>query len=198
MTTRKSKLSLATLAVVTLVLAAGLAQAGEKRPEGMFLGINAGYGGSSSGYSVGSRSIYDEGPDGPVGSFRFGYAISSKFALSLEAFGFADASEDDDDEIGIGMGAITVTWHPVGEGFFVRTGFGGGGGNVRHPVTGEITNIRDRAAGLFGLGYDWRVGRKTSLGLSVDGMVIDAGGALGFDEDYVTSGGLTLQFTWHI
>jgi len=185
------------LALLTLITA-GLAHAEDKIPEGFFLGVNAGYGGSSYGYTEGSKSIWEEGADGAVGGLRAGYAVSSKFALSIEGYGFGDTSEGEDEELGIGAGLIAVTWHPVGKGFFLRAGFGGGGGNMLHPESGEKITIRDRAAGLFGLGYDWRIGSKTSLGLSVDSIIINAGGALGNEDDYVTGGGLTLQFTWHL
>lgn len=186
-----------TLALMALTLAAAESMAGEKRPKGMFLGINAGYGGSSYFYEEGSRSISGDSASGALGALRFGYAISSKLALSIEGYGFGDTS-DEDDAMGLGAGLIAVTWRPVGTGFFVRAGVGGGGGSMLHPDTGEKVTIRDRCAGMFGVGYDWMLGSKTSLGLSFDGMAIDTGTALGYDEEFVSTGGMTLQFTWHL
>lgn len=194
------------LALVVCTLAANLClaqndtsePAGERNDRGLYLGIGAGVGGSAAHYKDGSRSIFEDAQGGAVGSLSFGYAFSSKFALSLEAYGFGAGEDEKDDETGLGAGFLTATWHPCGSGFFVRLGLGGGGGSVLHPVTGEKIDVEDRGAGLFGLGYDWRVGRNTTLGLSFDSMCIDAGGVTGFEDDNFNASGVTLQFKWHL
>ncbi len=190
---------LTTLMILSGLLAAGTALADEDNHRGLFIGINAGFGDSSVGYKIGSRSIFTDSEDGAMGGLRFGYAFSPKIALSLEGAGIGQCDRDTDDEgTGWGVGVLAATWHPCGKGFFVRAGLGGGGGTFDHPVTGEKTTVEDRGAALFSLGYDWYIGDRTSLGISFDNIAIDAGGATWFDEDSLIGSGFTLQFNWYL
>ena len=93
---------------------------------------------------------------------------------------------------------MAVTWHPCGHGLFLRVGVGAGGGDFIHPVTGLKTTIEERGAGMFSLGYDWWLSDSTTLGLAFDGFILDAGDAIGFEEDAVGASGLTLQFNWYL
>jgi len=205
LTTTKSICRFFILALVACTLTANLSLAQDSNDEptierndrGLFLGIGAGFGGSAVNYKDDSRSIFEDPSGGGMGSLSFGYAFSPKFALSLEGYGFG-GGEDDNDETGLGGAFLVATWHPCGSGFFVRVGAGGGGGTVIHPVTGKEITIEDRGAGIFGLGYDWWVGQNTTLGLSVDSMSIDAGGATGFEDDNASASGVTLQFKWYL
>jgi len=166
---------------------------------GIFMGINVGGGQSAYGFSEGSRNIIDEGIDGVMGGLRFGYSFSNTFALSLEGFGFGPSDcDDENEEIGFGAGFLAATWHPGGHRFFLRTGLGAGGGNIIHPQSGDYVEIRDRAAFLFSLGYDWRLNNSLTLGFSLDSMVIDAGNVIGPGDDYLGSSSLAIQFNWYL
>jgi opacity protein-like surface antigen len=193
------------LALITCALSADLSRAQDgaddrttdREHRGLFIGVNAGFGSSSFQYKESSRFIREESTHGALGGLRFGYAFSKNFALSLEGHGFGSA-RDEDEDWGLGAGLLTATWHPGGNGFFLRAGVGCGGGTYIHPDTGDKITIRKRAAGLFSLGYDWWLGDNTSLGLAIDGMMIDGGGATGYDDDRVGASGLTLQFNWYL
>jgi len=196
---------LISLALITTILTANLALAHEQDEncdtkiahQGIFLGINAGLGGSIFDYQDGSKSISEDPKLGGLGGFRFGYAFSPKFALSMESYGFG-RGDDEDPEWGIGAAMVAGTWHPRGGGFFLRGGFGIGGGEFFHPDTEEVIEITERAAFLFSIGYEWQLSDSFSLGLSADTMTLDAGGATGFTEDYVGCNGATIQFSWHL
>lgn len=164
---------------------------------GLFIGVNAGFGGSTVQYKDASRSIIEENEGGALGALRFGYAFHQKLALSLEGFGFG-GTEDENEDQGVGVALLVLTWHPCGNGFFVRAGAGGGGGKFRHPVSGQEITLKERGAGLFGVGYDWWVGDNTTLGLAVDGFSLDAGNTTGFEDDHISTGGVTLQFNWYL
>lgn len=193
--------SLAAAILLTSVLAAapGLAQDKDSGSErrGLVLGVNAGFGGSMFDYREGSKNITEDPTYGAMGAMRIGYSFSSSLMLSIEAHGFG-GTDDEEDEWGLGAGLMTLTWHPRGNGFFVRTGFGGGGGDFIHPDTDEKITIEDRAAWLFGVGYDWFLNEKISLGVAGDTFGLDAGGATGFDEDCVGSLGMSIQLNWYL
>jgi len=163
---------------------------------GLFVGIGAGGGGSTVSYKEGSRNIFEDPIGGGAGSLRVGYAINSRVAISLEGFGFG--AEEDNEDSGLGAALVTATWHPAGGGFFLRAGIGGGGGEFIHPDTGELKKIERRLAGLFGLGYDWDLGEKFSLGFSVDTITLEADDALGYEEGHIGSSSLSVQFNWFI
>jgi hypothetical protein len=191
------------LATSALVAGSSRAQDAEDAPtsreerRGLFLGINAGFGGSSVQYKDVTRSIVEEHRGGALGALRFGYAFNANLALSLEGFGFG-GTEDEIDGQGLGATLLVLTWHPCGKGFFLRGGVGAGGGSFSHPVSGDEITLKERGAGLFGIGYDWWVGDNTTLGLAFDGFSLDAGSATGFDDDHISTGGMTLQFNWYL
>ena len=166
---------------------------------GIFLGINVGGGQSAYAFTEGSRTIIDKGEDGAIGGLRFGYSFSNSFALSLEGFGFGQTNcEHEEEELGMGAGILALTWHPGGHGFFLRTGFGAGGGEFIHPEDDERIKIEERAAFLFSLGYDWRLNNSLTLGFSFDSMILDAGNTIGPGDDYLGASGLTVQFNWYL
>ncbi len=168
---------------------------------GIILGINIGGGHSVFGSKEGSRSILDDGKKGGIGGLRVGYSFSNSFALTLEGFGIGidkcDGDEQNEDT-GFGGAFLAMTWHPGGHGFFLRTGLGGGGGDFHHPVSGDKISIDDRAAFLFSMGYDWRLGKSLTLGFSLDSMILDAGNTVGPGDDFLGASGLTVQFNWYL
>ena len=193
---------MAVLALTILILTATTATAHGRDDDdglqGWFLGINAGGGETFTAWEDGKRSVTEEGEFGAMGAFRVGYAFNSKWALSLEGYGIGMEDHDElNEDVGLGAGLIVGTWHPTGGGFFVRAGLGAGGGDFVHPDTREKVTLEGKAAGMFGLGYDWRVGRKTALGVAFDGFAICADDATGYEDDAVGAGTFSVQFTWH-
>ena len=166
--------------------------------EGWLVGGNAGWGSTSYGAKVGSRTFTDEAYGGGYGALRAGYAFSDAFAVTLEGFGFGRSGEGEDDDWGLGGGFATVTWFPSGGGFFVRGGLGVGGGEVKVRETGEIVAFDGKAAGLFGIGYEWRVGRDLGLGVAADAFGFHLDGASGLEDDSAGTGGLSIQLNWYL
>ncbi len=163
---------------------------------GWLVGFDAGFGSSSYGAKEGTRSYTDEAYSGGFGSLRAGYAFNNKLAVSLEGHGFG--SEEGDQDWGMGAGVATLTWFPGGGGFFVRGGVGVGGGEVLLRETGEKVQFDGKAAGLFGIGYEWQLGRKFALGVAADGLGFHLDGVTGADEDWVGIGGVTVQLNWYL
>lgn len=202
-----AKAALRTLSALTLstcVLTAAPGIAGEdvrfesktSARQGLFLGLNAGGAGSQLMYKDGTRRISEEPLAGGLGQLRVGYNLSPKFAVGLETIGFDSKEDDADWELGAALAA--VTWRPCANGFFLRAGLGVGGGDFTDPLTGQQHSVDGRAAGLFGVGYEWRLGEHAGLGLAADGVGFDANGATGFEEDHVGAGGATIQFNWYL
>ncbi|MFO7608516.1 MAG: hypothetical protein R6X35_04870 [Candidatus Krumholzibacteriia bacterium] len=196
--------ALALIALTVTLTSAAPAAAGnddgcgrcERDREGWLVGLNAGWGHSSFGAKEGSRTFTDESFGGDFGGLRAGYAFSNSFALTLEGYGFG--SDEGGTDWGMGAGFATVTWFPGGGGFFVRGGLGIGGGEVLLRDTGRTVEFDSRAAGLFGIGYEWQLGRNFALGVAADGFGFDLGGASGLDEDFVGSGGMSIQLNWYL
>jgi len=190
------KKALLALTLIAVVMAAVPSFAADRDRKGLFLGLNAGWGGAGFGSKIGSKSISDDPFMGAAGALRFGYAFSNSFALSLEGYGFG--SESGDDGWGLGASFLTVTWWPDGSGFFLRMGFGAGGGDIRVRPTNDLVHFEDKGAALFGLGYEWQLGRKFALGVAADGIGFDLDGASGLEEDFVGLGTFSIQFNWYL
>jgi hypothetical protein len=199
-----------TLAILTLTAVAattGPALAADRDDEcwrpcrdrkGWLVGGNAGWGGGSVQFDDLGRT-FSEDADGNAGFFgalRGGYAFSNSFALTLELVGFGNG--DDDQEWGVGASCVTVTWWPDGSGFFVRVGGGAGGGDIFLEETQKKVHFEEKGAALFGLGYEWQLGRRFALGVAVDAFGFELDGATGFDKDSAGIGALSVQFNWYL
>ncbi|MCP4571343.1 MAG: hypothetical protein GY838_03255 [bacterium] len=165
--------------------------------KGWLVGFNAGVGGGGLSFDHQGRNISEEENNGAFGGLRVGYAFSNSFAVTLEMMGFGNG-DDEDEEWGLGAGLISVTWWPDGSGFFVRTGIGGGGGEIFVHESGETVEAEDKGAVLFGIGYEWQLTKKFALGVAVDAVGFDLDGATGFDDDTAGFGGLSAQFNWYL
>jgi len=197
---RNLKTVLFLMALVMGILSSGSGFAHEDDPhQGIFMGVNLGGGHSFFGFNEGPRQIIDEGNEGGMGGLRFGYSISKSFALSLEGFGFGqDDRDDNEEEWGFGAGLLAATWHPGGQGFFMRAGAGVGGGEFLHPDNETRIELRERAAFLFSMGFDFHLNNSLTLGISLDSMVLDAGNTIGPGDDFLGAHALTLQFNWYL
>ena len=174
--------------------------------KGFFVGFNVGSGGSGIGFTRGDEFVSERPAGGPFGGLRLGIAVSNSIAFAIEAYGLGvcendHAGADSDDEQGLGAAFVTVTWWPGGEGFFMRLGFGAGGGNVMHRATGKKIHFEDRDAALFGLGYEWRLSKHFALGAAVDaiGFELDDLDGDGPKEDFWAGfGGASIQLNWYL
>ncbi len=171
-------------------------QPDQETGQGLFLGVNAGFGGGIFKYKINSSSITHEAEHGGLGGLKFGYAFSPGFALSLEGFAFSAKNDDQDWRMKSMFMAGTI--HPCGTGFFLRAGVGVGRGNFTHPISGDKTTVEEHVAFLFSMGYDWWLNDHLTLGLSLDSLGIDAGGASGYEDDGMGVGGLSVQFKWFL
>lgn len=194
------KTTIVHLSILILILAASSnvwAHEVEREPHvGFFLGLNAGVGGGSIHYTDGDRSIMEDPTGGAFGAFRIGYAVSESFAISLENFGFG--TECEEEEWGIGASMASITWHPGGSGFFLRTGVGGGGGHYTHPDDGLRREVKDQLAYMFGLGYDFRLSNKFALGICLDSFSMNADDSTGYEDDQLGAAALSIQLNWFL
>jgi len=165
--------------------------------KGFLLGINAGWGGASFGYRTNRTSVTEDPFHGGFGGLRFGYAVSNSIAFTLEGFGVG-VYDDKYEDSGIGAGFVAVTWWPEAGGFFLRMGFGGGGGELVRRSDGEKIKMTDRSAALFGLGYEFRLTEKFALGLAVDAFGLDLDLGSDHEEDWAGGGGASIQFNWYL
>ncbi|MCB1182991.1 outer membrane beta-barrel protein [bacterium] len=190
---RRSNAAAAAL-VLALLAVAGPSVAAEF-PTGFFLGLDVGAGGTSIHYRDGDRTISEDPEFAGLGGLRLGYAVSPHFALALEARGIG--REEGGEETGIGVGVVSLTWRPRAGGFYVRGGLGAGGGRFQAQDMDAPVEITDRLAWIFAVGYDWRLGEHTALGLCAESLGISASGVTGFEDDSVAGNGASIQFTWY-
>lgn len=192
------KIILLTLVLVTTAAVAttAMAEGNDRNRKGLFVGLNAGWGGAGYSVQLDDQSLSDDPFNGAAGALRFGYAFSNSFALSLEGHGFG--TDRNEEEWGMGAAFLTATWWPDGSGFFLRLGLGGGGGDVLRRSDGELVHFEDKSAVLFGAGYEFQLGRKFALGLALDGIGFDLEGASGLEEDFAGTGNVSIQFNWYL
>ena len=100
-----------------------------------------------------------EDANGPTGFLRLGGTPSDKVLLGAEFNGWSlDVGAAD---VTAGYGAFTVYWYPsAAGGIFLKGGLGGASWQKKDAIT---TVGSSSGAVLFGMGYDWRVGRKISI-----------------------------------
>ena len=77
-------------------------------------------------------------------------------------------------------------------------GLGGGGGDILRRDTGKLVHFEEKGAGLFGFGYEWKLGRKFALGLAADAIGFDLEGASGLEDDIAGLGIFSIQFNWYL
>ncbi len=195
--------TLSTLALVTTILAAVPALAGDgctshpRDRKGWFVGANAGFGGSHYSEDIGKRTVSDDPFGGAMGGLRVGYALSNSFAVSFEGHGFGTSAGHDEDW-GLGGGFLTATWWPRGGGLFLRAGVGAGGGEIMLRRTGELLEVEEEVAGLFGIGYEWQLGKRLALGVAADGIGFALDSASGGKDEAAGASGVSIQLNWYL
>jgi hypothetical protein len=199
--TRKTNLTLAALALTSLLAAAAQAGTHPNERRGWIVGFDIGTGTSLVKYDrpVGNYESDDDEIGGSFG-IRVGYGLSDRFTLTLDSNGFG--LEDDDWETGIGTTVAMATYHFGGGGFFLRAG--AGIGRIETTLPDDLTGSpaveikKNGPVAAFGLGYEWRVGQKFGLGLALDSR----GGAIEDFDDLTdisfTKSTVGLQFNWYL
>lgn len=201
---RTSARCLAILALAATLTAAAAAAAQDDGPRGfardrrgLLVGFNAGFGGSNHSEDLGKRTVTDDPFGGGLAGLRIGYAFSNAFALTLEGHGFG-SSAGGSEEWGLGAGFVTATWWPRGGGLFVRGGVGAGGGEILLRKNDALLKVEDRLAALFGIGYEWQLGRRFALAVAADGFGFDLDGASEDLEDTAGASGVSIQLNWYL
>jgi hypothetical protein len=164
----RSRHSVGVLATVLSILATSVVVpcAGATWPherDGFILGFNLGAG--SAGINL--ANVDSDRESGLGGNGRVGYALSPQFALGLE--GNFWTREVDGEEWMFSVGAITATYYPGAQGFYVRGGIGVG--TMEYSVdqgSFTLTASDDGFGLLMAAGYEWRLTRRFSLGPQLD------------------------------
>ncbi len=177
-----------TLAVVLSILATSVAVPCARATwpherDGFILGLNIGAG--SAGINL--ANVDSDRESGLAGNGRVGYALSPQFALGLE--GNFWTREVDGEEWSFSVGAITATYYPGAQGFYVRGGIGVGTMEYSEDAGGFTFSASDDGFGLLlATGYEWRLTRRFSLGPQVDYGYGQIDGELSMDFFNVTAG----------
>lgn len=160
--------------------------------------ISFGLGGGSAGVDCSSCST--ERTSGFSGNFRIGGTLSQRLLLGFETNGWLHSESGVDETLG--FGSAVLAWYPSRTGaFFLKFGIGG----MTYKATDGVDDFTaTAAAGSFGLGYDFRMGRNFSLTPYVNSLATSAatfklnGTALPTSEDVKIN---LIQFglaaTWH-
>jgi hypothetical protein len=187
-------------ALVLAVAASAPARAGEHPHDrkGLLLGFNFGGGSGILAFERAGEDYEIEFEEGHSSQARIGYAFSDRFALSLEGTGFH--WKDGEQEVDGGVGCLVATWWPGGGGFFLRLGVGGGvyDAKVDDPDAHIDWKERDGAAGLLGLGYEWRLTRSFALGVAADISGVKYDDLPLFKETGLGSAAVSAQFNWYL
>ena len=164
---------------------------------GVMIGFNVGGANATVNFTRLGAEVEREIEGGHGGALRLGYALSDQFMLSLEAAYIEKQDAATDLEAGAAL--VVATWYPGGGGFFLRAGVGTGMTTLKMTTPERIDWFeREGDAGLFGLGYEWRLGRQFALGIAVDGVVTEHSDTLGFQDTEFGFGSASLQLNWYL
>jgi len=143
---------------------------GTARPntrEGFFVGFGAGVG--NQHFDPKTDAGLSESRYGPSLYLKLGGAASQSVILGAEFFGWADPESNN----GRAVGSVTFfgQFYPSPAGaFFIKGGFGVATveDNSRPGSSGD-GDVEDIGfSGVIGVGYDWRIGKNTSLVPTID------------------------------
>lgn len=189
----------AALAALALALLTGAARAGDHphHRRGLVLGLNMGPATGALEYERFGSSIERDLEDGSGGALRLGYGVSDQVVLAVEARGFQ--LEDGAEDVDFHLALFSVTWHPGGGGFFLRTGVGRGFTtlNLDAPDSADWSE-RETPAALIGLGYEWRLGRQFALGVALDAYGTEFDDLPTFRNTTLGAGLASVQLQWYL
>lgn len=135
--------------------------------EGFFVGFGAGVGNEDFDSKVGDPGT--PGQYGPTLYFKIGGAASQSVILGAELFGWADPESDTNRSVG--SIAFFGQFYPWSAGpFFIKGGLGMAvvedNSTFSSSDDGDVEDIG--FSGVIGVGYDWRIGKNTSLVPTID------------------------------
>jgi len=163
---------------------------------GFMIGANLGGGTAAVSASGGGASVSSSREAGVAGNFRFGWGLTPNLTLGLESNAWTKSESGS--TVAFTVSALTATYYPnPHQGFYVRAGVGGGSQKLSVDQ-GGISAVASQTGFGFtgGLGYEMRLGRKWSLGPSLDYAYnsVDVGGGT-LSANYVNfSAGLNWYF----
>lgn len=187
------------LAAAALALLTGAARARDYDNDrrGLMLGFNVAGGGAELTYRALGAEVKREIEGGSGAAVRLGFGLSDHVVLGIEAHGMR--KEDSLTDLEAGAAMVTVTWFPGGGGFFLRAGAGTGITTLRLDQAPTVDWVeREGDAGMFGLGYEWRLGRQFALGVALDGIVTEYEDLGGFVDTEFGFGAASLQLNWYL
>lgn len=198
---RTDQLRHLTLAVVAIILlaAATTAEAGDFRHDrkGLVMGLSLGGANAELQYDRNGSTINREIEGGSTGGILIGFGLNDHLVLGVEAHGFRTL--DSVEETEVGLGAVSLTWYPGGGGFFLRGGVGSSLTTLRLGAVEDVDWVeREADAALFGLGYEWRLGRQFALGLGVDAYVSEYEDLPRFQDTTFGFGSASLKLNWYL
>lgn len=183
----------------TILFAATSLAAQDARPntrQGFWIGFGLGPG--STGEDCGTCTT--DRINGAAGYLRLGGTVSQGVLLGGELNGWG--TEYRGVERSFGSGAFVLVWYPSrASAFYLKVGVGG----MTYTITNGTNETEASAgAGVFGLGYEFRVGRNFSIGpyLSAVGSApvewrINGQPAPGGGDIRMNLVQLGLGLTWH-
>jgi len=164
---------------------------------GLVVGFNLGGSNANLDFNRLGAKMEREIEGGTGGAMRIGYGISDEFVIGFEVF--VAEKEDSAVEMEAGAALVTATWFPGGGGFFLRAGVGTGVTTLKMTSPENIDWVeREGDAGLFGFGYEWRLGNKFALGVAADGVMTEHSDTLGFQDTEFGFGSASLQLNWYL
>ena len=151
----KTVILLTALALGAAPLAAQDLAATRNTRQGFWIGFGLGAG--SAGLDC--NGCDDDRESSVSGNFRLGGTVSSHVLLGGELAGWGKKIAGTDNTLGFGM--FTATFYPSARGaFWLKAGIGG----MSFMSDDGTDELEAKAgAGLFGLGYDFRVSRNMSV-----------------------------------
>jgi len=151
-------------------MASGLsAQESTARPntrEGFFVGFGAGVGNQHFSPKTATAGVANS-QYGPTLYFKIGGAASQSVILGAELFGWADPESTNGRSVGsiVFFGQV----YPMAAGaFFIKAGLGMAGVEENRPGSSNDNPEVIGFSGVIGVGYDWRIGKNTSIVPTLD------------------------------
>ncbi len=189
------------LAVLFLTVIPGLALAGgySHTRDGWVYGLNLGWGWAQLDANDTSTqsSLQSDWIDDFTGGFRVAFAPDDTYTYGLDFSGWGGESPSGVDET-IFWVLLQGTYHPGGQGFFVRGGIGAGALNLDY--TGPQAVISQSNGGFawgVGLGYEFRVSPTLALGVAYDYRDVSVGEVSYFDDVATAIQAATFAVTWY-
>ena len=128
---------------------------------------------------------------------NFQSGTAGQMSRAIEGRGFQ--MEEGTEKAEFGMALVSVTWHPGGGGFFLRTGVGRGFTTLALDAPDSADwDERESPAALLGLGYEWRLGRQFALGVALEAYGTELDDLPTFQNTNLGVGLASVQLQWYL